>query len=187
MNIKRRSQLTVLLWWISCAAFAQHDYLVLTGGTVLQGHIKMVRNINNGEPMLELWRTKTDRSPVRYYKSDIDEFAMAGDTFKVLKNFQPFDGEDYFLHDVEAKVVQHGRIELLRAPNPYYHALPAPFPSYEVTLTISLFNKPINDIPEIYILHTPRNRFMRGIPEAREKFAEALLEFFTIEEIESFV
>lgn len=185
--MKNKSLLTIVLWCTSCTLFAQQDYLVLSDGSLVQGYVKLVRDINNGESMLELWRTKTDKSPVRYHKRDIDAFAISGDTFRILKNFQPFYGEEYFLHDVEAEVVQGGRIELLKAPNPYYKTLPYYGGVAGVAISLALFNKPIENIPEIYILHTPKNNFMRGIPGSNDQFEQALLDFFTLEELKSFV
>ena len=168
---------------------AQTGYIELEDGTLLKGYIKTVRNINDAQPLLELWKTKTDKAAVRYYRSDVEDFAMAGDTFRILKNFQPFYSEEFFLHDIEAEIIERGRIEPLKATNPYYknHAWPMLYGGAVAAISISLFNEPIENIPELYVLRTPRNNFMRGVPDSAEGFLEAVIDFIPPQEIKDFV
>lgn len=185
----KKSALILLFCSLFSFSNAQTDYLILEDGALLRGYIKTARDINDGQPLLELWQTKTDKSPVRYHRSDVEEFAMSGDTFRILKNFQPFYGEEFFLHDIQAEIIEAGSIELLKATNPYYkdHSWPALYGGAVVAISISLFNQPIENIPQIFVLHTPRNNFMRGVPESAEGFREAVMDFFSPEEIKDFV
>ena len=170
---------------------AQNGYIRLSTDSLLTGYIKTVYDFNDNQHVLEFWRTKNDKDPARFFKSEIEEYAINKDTFRILRNFQPFPSGDFFLHDIDAEVLQSGRIELLKVRNPYYKdkSLPLPIPvdgGVIITVSARLFEEPIENVPTIFILRTPRNNFMRGVPSVDEAFREVIHEFFSPLAIESF-
>lgn len=125
-------------------------------------------------------------------RSDVLDYAIKKDTFRILKNFKPFDSEELFIHNLDAKVIESGRMELLRIANPYYKSPPPVYPvgngvgGGAISVSVRLFKQSPENIPTIFILHTPRNNFMRGVPQAEEQFNEVVHDFFSDIAIESF-
>jgi hypothetical protein len=173
------------------ATNAQNGYIRLSSDSTLSGYIKTVFDRDDHQHVLEFWRTKNDKDPVRIRKSDVEEYAIHKDTFRILKNFQPFPPADFFLDDTDAKVLQSGRIELLSVRNPYYRDKSGPLPmpvngGTLLVITVDLFSEPIENVPVIFVLHTPRNGFMRGVPSKGEAFQDVISEFFSPVAVETF-
>lgn len=152
----------VILLFVVGNADAQNGYIRLTNDSVLTGYIKHVLSIKDNEHVLEFWRTKNDKSPRRFMRSDVLDYAIKKDTFRILKNFKPFDSEELFIHNLDAKVIESGRMELLRIANPYYKSPPPVYPvgngvgGGAISVSVRLFKQSPENIPTIFILHTDR-------------------------------
>jgi hypothetical protein len=188
--MKATYSLTALSLFCFATVQAQNGYIRLENDSVLVGYIKPVLSVKDGDHALEFWKTKNDKSPRRIIRKDILDYAIKNDTFRVLKNFKPFDSEELFIDNQDARILQSGRVELLKVRNPYYKNNNAGMLGVGVvpgiTVGVRIFKEPIWNIPNILILHVPRNHLMRGVPEVDEQFSEVVHDLFSEIAIQSF-
>ncbi len=92
---------------------AQNGYVKLLSNLTINGFIKQNRSIETGELEIEVWLTKKDKTPKTYRLSDITEYAIKKDTFRILTNFYPFEDNDLHFDIVRAKIIQKGKVDLL--------------------------------------------------------------------------
>jgi hypothetical protein len=184
-------RLTFFFSLLSAGAVAQNGYIKLSDDSVQTGYIRYVTSVKNGEQLIEFWKTKTDKAPVKFHKKEIVEYAIKKDTFLILKNFQPFEGEDIFFEAVDARIMKSGKVQLLRANNPYYNAnnmIPVPVPGAGTVFVVSLaLGGKIANIPTVDVLRESGNDYMRGVPVNRAMFEEVVRDFIPEETIRSFV
>lgn len=158
--------------------------------SVVIGFIRFVRPVNQ-EPQLEIWETKNSKKPIRVVMDDISEYSMGKDTFRIIRNFQPFTGKDIFFDIVEAKIVVSGRIELLEIQNPYYRNQQGfGYASGGVAVSVNPFFSKTNK-QEIVALHEKRNGYIRMVTEqtdfANDKLMRDVVEdFFPASAIDAF-
>jgi hypothetical protein len=115
------SRFTLILFIIACTgqiAMAQNGYVKLKNSdSTIVGYIKRYVPVGNGPQGIEVWKTKTDKNPRRIPKTEIYEFAIKKDTFRILHQFQPFPSASTFFEYLEAKVVSRGKVTLLSVEN----------------------------------------------------------------------
>jgi hypothetical protein len=114
-----RKKLTILFILLSINnLFGQKGYVKLENGSILSGYLRFQINRNNGEREIELWKTKKDKSPEVYSYYDLIEYGYKKDTFRILKNFYPYEDKDKpYFSCIEAKVICRGKIDLLLLNN----------------------------------------------------------------------
>jgi len=87
--------------------FSQNGYVKINRDSISVGYLKKYVNPSTSLTGIELWTTKKDKHPKRISMADIYEYAIDGDTLRVLENYPPYKGI------VEAKVIRRGKLNLL--------------------------------------------------------------------------
>jgi hypothetical protein len=107
-----------IFFLVSVYSSGQNGYIKMANrSTRAVGYIKYVTSKTNGEILLEFWKTKKDKSPTRVNRKDVLEYAIKNDTFRIYKNFYPFPSGIFYYEILEAKVVETGRLDLMRIIN----------------------------------------------------------------------
>lgn len=183
-----KTKLIIGLLLLGFYSNAQNGYIKFHEDSTLVGYLKYFNSLQDGEQLIEFWETKKDKSPDRYHKGEIIEYAISKDTFRILKYFRPFESEEIHFEVIEAEVVQSGRIELLKIRNPYYRSnyVGGGLAGAAVTISLDLLDKSLENTPVIYVLRESINNYMRGVPEKDKKFNEVIRDFFPEAAIESF-
>jgi hypothetical protein len=97
---------------------AQNGYVKLKDpDSTLVGFVRLYVPVANGPHGLEVWRDKRDPEPMRISKTEISEYAINKDTFRILHQFKPFASASTFYEYIEAQVVSGGKVTLLSIVN----------------------------------------------------------------------
>jgi hypothetical protein len=108
-----KAVLPIVFIVVSFNSIAQNGYLKLVDdGSVLVGYLKYYTNHLNGQAGIELWKTKTDRDPLQFPKTEIFEYAIKKDTIPIIQNFRPFENTPTYFDLVEAKIISRGKVNL---------------------------------------------------------------------------
>lgn len=102
----------IVLTLISSEVFAQNGYVKLDNDSTVVGFLKYYVSIKDGHQGIELWRTKNDNEPLKIPRWKIDEYAIKSDTFKVLRQFRPFQENETYFEMVDAKLKSRGKVNL---------------------------------------------------------------------------
>lgn len=162
--MRRAILICLFLFLINQSATAQGGYVKLyESGDVKAGFLRFVRPPGQ-EMQLELWNGKNDKDPTRFFMDEISEYSMGKDTFRIIRNFQPFPGKDIFFEIAEAKIVVSGPIELLKIFNPYYRQPGVVgFSSGAVNVAVTIDKK--TNQQTILALNERRNGYIRAVNE----------------------
>lgn len=96
---------------------AQYGYIKLENDSILRGYLRSFRTVTDAQEGFEVWRTKTDKNPLKILKRHIAEYGIGNDTIEVLHDFTPFDDDDLYIDVVDAHYVLRGKISLLKTRN----------------------------------------------------------------------
>lgn len=91
---------------------AQYGYIITEDGSVKNGFIKYQRNFHAGHLEIELWKTKNDKAPKRYPLAGLKEYAIKKDTFRVVREFRPFEEVEHSIELIELKIINRGHLNL---------------------------------------------------------------------------
>jgi hypothetical protein len=95
---------------------------------------------------------------------EVAEYSMGKDTFRIIRNFQPFPGKDIFFDLAEAQIVISGPVELLKIFNPYYRQPGmVGFSAGHVAVGVVIDKK--TNQQTILALHERRNGYIRAVNE----------------------
>lgn len=168
--------LTLILSFSSLTLFAQNGYIKLNNDSLLVGYLRFYTSVENGQRGLEFWRTKNDKAPRRIPKTDIEEYAIKKDTFKVLHQFKPFYDSKTYFELVDAKLKHRGKVNLFVIEN---YQNPSSVGTYTGGgLAPAVIDISLGNVAYLYILESVDTGFLRGIPSKKEKMKEALRDFF---------
>jgi hypothetical protein len=168
---------TLTLFLSAFSLSAQEGYIKFNKNSMVKGFIKVHTAHQSGEHQIEYHETKEDPQPKRYHKKDIMEYAIKHDTFRILKNFYPFDIEDFYFEVVDAKVLRSGKVNLLGVDS-RHHTIS----NYSGGgLLSALLDESLAHLPYVYVLHDSENDYARGIPSKKDKFREYMIDFFSEE------
>ncbi len=92
--------------------FAQNGKVTLRNDSTFTGYLKIYTSPKDGHQGIEFWRTKKDKNPRKIPKSQISEYTINKQTYKIFHQYKPFASESGFFELVEAKVVSQGKVNL---------------------------------------------------------------------------
>jgi hypothetical protein len=160
---------------LSVVACAQNGYIKFNKNQLVSGYVKVHNASQVHEHQIEISDNKDHIDPKRYHKKDIIEYAINGDTFKILKKFFPYDIEEIYYELIDAKVIQSGNVSLLQIHNSYS--------TLDEGLFATLHDQSPSQVPYFYVLQDSKENYTRGVPTKKEKFKQVLGEFFSDESI----
>jgi hypothetical protein len=109
---------TLMILAVSLRLVAQNGYVIRKErDTTIIGYLKYFHAISDGQQGIEVWKTKKDRDPLQLNMSQIFEYAIRKDTFRVLHNFKPFSRTSTYFDVAEAVIVARGKVNLLLIKN----------------------------------------------------------------------
>jgi hypothetical protein len=147
-------------------ALGQNGYIKLKNDSIRVGYLRSYVSFEDGHQGIELWRTKSDKKPLKIPKHDIDEYAIKKDTFRVLRNFKPFQDSKEYFEMVDAKLQARGKINLYVIEN------------YKTTTTVTPTGGTMSYGFDLYVLEDIETGIIKGLPFKKEKLVESLIEFF---------
>lgn len=116
-----KKTLLIILSLFTFELYGQIGYIKLNNDSIIVGYLRRYVSHMDGRQGIELWRTKKDKHPLKISKDAISEYAIKKDTFAILRNFYPFEGEDYQVESIEAEVlISKGKVKLYFATLPDY-------------------------------------------------------------------
>lgn len=166
-----KTLLTSIFIIITLSLSAQNGYLKTKSDSVITGYLKYYASANDGSPGIELWKTKNDKNPRRIPKSEIVEFAIKKDTFKVLHQYKPFTDSKTYYEIIDAERKSSGKINLYRIYNRQRTRTNG-------NTVYVIPDGSIEDYEYLYILEDGKTGFMKTIPSRKAKIDEALKDFF---------
>jgi hypothetical protein len=175
----------IALIFFSTSLYAQKGYVKFdSGDSIASGYVRQYISHTDGQAGIEVWKTKTDKHPRRFRKSEIVEYAVKHDTFKVLQHYKPFadlDSKIYF-EQVEAKLILRGKLDLYQIKNFRRNrntVLSGGISgSPNIGFIIPDIDPEIGITSSIYILEDRKAGLMRALPSKRKMLDNALQEFF---------
>jgi hypothetical protein len=167
--------LTCCIVTFSHALFAQNGYVKLKNyDSTIVGFLRSYTAVNGGLQGIEVWKTKKDKDPVKYPKTDIFEYAIKKDTFRVLHQFKPFQTTQTYFEHVDAKVISRGKVSLLLIEN-YVNA--ARISNYTGGgLVPGVIDELMENYSYMYILEDKDG--YSGVSSKKDQLKETLLDFF---------
>jgi hypothetical protein len=159
-------------------AFAQDGYVKFNHSDKVHGHIRIFHDKHEHEHEIQIGKSEHDPAPKRYHKRDIAEYAIAGDTFRILKNFAPYEIQEIYYEIVDAHVLRSGKITLMRIKNSHKSLDPKFFSAFHD-------EKP-SKVDHFYVLHDTEGNYLRGVPSKKDSFRITLTEFFDDEDLNAF-
>jgi hypothetical protein len=170
-NIKMKRYLTIIALIAVCLqAKGQNGYIKFSKNNVVKGFVKVHQSASTHEHHVELATSKDDVKPKRFHKKDIMEYAIHQDTFRILKDFYPYEVESIYYEVIDAKVLRSGKISLLQVHNS--------FTSLDKGLFQTLHDQSPSQVPYFYVLQDTEANYTRGVPSKKEKFKLLVTEFF---------
>lgn len=92
--------------------FGQNGYIHFGKDSIAEGYLKTYISFMDGRKVVELWKTKKDKNPLKISIRDINGYAIKKDTFKILKQFTPFHNSNLYFEVIEARLKLSGKINL---------------------------------------------------------------------------
>lgn len=92
--------------------FAQNGYLITENGEKKEGYLRYQISSENGQHEIEYWETFKDKNPKHYTLTDLKEYAIRKDTFKILKGFYPFRESETGIEMIKVSVELRGKINV---------------------------------------------------------------------------
>ena len=167
---------------LPCVTFAQEGYIKFNNSTIVVGILNKKISPQTGEHVIEFLKSKHDPAPQHYRRNDIYEYAIKGDTFRVLKNFYPFEVEGFHFEHVDAKVLKSGSVDLLGIDvNHEKYVEHAKKGSLNHVIDHTVGNSPY-----LYVLHEESDQYIKAVPSKKDKFREMMFEFFTEDAVDSY-
>jgi hypothetical protein len=175
----------VLLYVIAFDIQAQNGYIItLDADSAVYGYLKRYVSYSKPEQGIELWKTKKDKNPQRIATTDIFEYAIKKDTFRVLQNFKPFPGESLNFDLIEATVVCRGKLDLYIIE---HFTNPKAISNATMGgLIPALIDAGFKNLNYMYILEESETRYMRAVSPKNKKFDEVLSDFFPAEFLDTY-
>jgi len=170
---QRKFFIAVSLLLLGGSALAQNGYIKFKNNQIATGFIKVHYAATAHEHQVELSLSSNDPNPKRYHKKDILEYAIHKDTFRILKEFYPYEVEQIYYEVIDAKVIHSGKISLLEIHNS--------FTTLDKGLFEALHDQNPSQVPYFYVLQDIESGYVRGVPSKKGKFREVLKEFYSDE------
>jgi hypothetical protein len=162
---------------VALNCFGQNGYVrLLKNDSILTGFIRQYISVSDGEPGIELWKTKKDKDPIRLLKSTITEYALNKDTIKVLHNFAPFENSSVNYSVVDANFLSRGKINLLIIKNYRNNQRISNYTGGG--LIPALIDEMAGNYTYLYLLENPSSGYLRALPSKKEKLRDLLSDFF---------
>jgi hypothetical protein len=178
--------LCIILTCMGSAVAAQQGYVINEDDSTFSGYVRFYRGSVDEEPGIEVWKTKTDKSPRRFPMTTITEYAIKKDTFKVLHQYRPFPDKELFFEVMEARIVMHGKVNLYEIE--YYQksvgvyvtvgAITAGVGTGGVPGGIRGAGMPRNKPVHAYVLEHKKTGFLEAIQPREKELEEPLKNFF---------
>lgn len=181
----------LFLTFLTCAAsaFAQNGYIKIEKDSILVGFLRYYISYMDGQQLIEYWRTKTDKEPIKISKRDIIEYAIKKDTFIVLHQYSPFENSDLYFELADAKKKISGKINLYWVPNNDPNRVNVS----TVTggglipgIIDAAIDKKSDHYDMLYMLENRKTGGIRPIPKNKERLEESLTNFFPQEIIQEY-
>jgi hypothetical protein len=174
--------LTSFIVLVAGSLVAQDGYIKFNKHTIVHGFINRKIAGDKGEEIIEFLKSKNDPAPQHYRKADIYEYAIKEDTFRVLKNFYPFEVEGFHFEHVDARLLRSGAVDLLGIDVNHEK-----FVEHSKKGTFRhMIDQTLGNIPFLYVLHEESDEYVRAVPSRKEKFKELMFEFFTEDAIDEY-
>ena len=171
-----KAQLLTILTFLTINVFGQNGYIKLDDDSTLVGYLRHYVSPKDGHQGIEFWRTKKDKDPMRIPRRMINEYAIKKDTFKVLRQFKPFQDTQTYFELVDAKLKSRGKVNLYMIEN------------YQNTNRVSTYtgggiipaiiDESLGNHAFMYILEDRKTGFIKALPSKKEKLKESLMDFF---------
>src|SRR6185369_1201795 len=108
-----KSLLTALFLVWSIDSFCQNGFVKLTNDSILVGYLKHYTPVS-GRRGIEVWKDKRDKHPAKFLLEAISEYAVNKDTFKIFREFLPFQESDVYIELAQAKIISRGKVILYK-------------------------------------------------------------------------
>ncbi|HYC85596.1 MAG TPA: hypothetical protein VEB86_10255 [Chryseosolibacter sp.] len=154
-------------------ASAQDGYIKFRNNQLVTGKVKVHYAASVHEHQVEITPAGDEANPKRYHKKDISEYAIHKDTFRILKEFYPYEVEEIYYELIDAKVLRSGKVSLLQIHNSYT--------SLDKGLFETLHDQNPSQVSYFYVLQDTESNFVKGVPSKKDKFKLVLQEFFSEE------
>lgn len=175
----------LILFLIACPladVVAQEGYIKFHNKTVLHGFLNKKVSGENGEHIIEFLKSKNDPAPTHYRKADIYEYAIKHDTFRVLKNFYPFEIEGFHFEHVDARILRSGKVDLLGIDTKHEKFVE----HFRNGNLHHVIDHTLDNVPYLYVLHEESDQYVRGVPSKKDKFREMMFEVFSEELVDNY-
>jgi hypothetical protein len=160
---------------LGTSAYSQNGYVKFDADSVVTGYLRYYTSTRDGQG-IELWRTKKDKDPLKLKKSDIIEYAIKKDTFKVLHQYKPFQETQTYFEVVDARLKRRGKVSLYIIDN---YQNPNMVSTYTGGgLVPAIIDASMGNYTYMYILEHAPTGFLRALPSKEEELKEVLLDFF---------
>lgn len=164
--------------------YGQNGYVNLKDGSTFIGFVRRYVAISDGHPGLEVWRTKTDKNPMKISKKDIVEYAIGKDTFKVFHQFKPFVDSNTYFECIDARRKSSGKVNLYILPLQNT----ASVSSYTGGgLIPAIIDEYVGNYPFFYVLEDEKLGYLSAVSSKKELLHETLLDFFPEEYVTKYV
>jgi len=163
--------LTVLFLLWSVNSFSQNGYAKLLNDSILVGYLKHYTPVS-GARGIEVWKDKKDKHPAKLLLTEISEYAVNKDTFKIFREFLPFQESDVYIELAQAKIISRGKIILYQITEFKNPNRTDPKTGAPIILD--------DNFKEYYffVLEEKATGHKRAISTNKEKMREVLLDFF---------
>ena len=175
-------QASLISFIISISVCAQNGYVKLyNSDSVAKGYIRYYYPAN-GLRGIEIWRNKNDKHPLRFGMEMISEYSFKRDTFKVFRNYTPFQESKVYIDFAIAKVISRAKISLYEIKDfekPNKNNITGFIPKVDDNFFVRDKLVPIygNDTPLLYILEDRSNGYIKAISIQEDKMKQVLSEF----------
>lgn len=162
---------------LSFQLMGQNGYVKLyKNDSIIAGYVKHYKSALNGQLGIELWRNKRDKHPLRLPITSILEYAIKKDTFRILKNFRPFQEASTYFALVEAKLISRGKVNLFAIED---YQNPKRSSTYTGGgLIPELIDESMGNFTYIYVIENSSSGYLRALPSKRTRLMQVLLDFF---------
>ena len=171
-----RNLLFFVLTLLTTPLCGQNGYVKLMNDSVIVGYLKYYNSARDGHQGIELWRTKKDKSPLRITKEELSEYAIKGDTFKVLHQFKPFPEAQAYFEVVDARLKSSGKVNLYIIEN--YQSASRVSTYTGGGLIPALIDESTGNLPYIYVVEDKKINYLKALPAKKAKLQEVLMDFF---------
>lgn len=179
-----KALIVLLITFFSFSVSGQNGYVkLIDSDSILVGFIRKFTPGTEKYLGLELWRNKKDKNPLKIPLSNVKEYAIKKDTFRILRNFKLYEDRNDYFDLIEAKIISNGEVNLFIVDNyrnqarQFMLSQPA-FPNDPQTMTRFMIDQSRGNLPYVYILEN-QSGFIKTLPTNKEKLKTALLDFFS--------